>query len=205
MAGPFHHDPRQAGQFVPGLATASAGDPDIPKTLPRGITNESLQGGGPTPRRALSFSSPAGTTIDRSESQNVDTLSSQTTLEYPDNQEGIYGPGTPPELASFPGTPVETRPETALAVKEPQSEVATASAPKEPQSAPGPKEPQSKVATAIAPEESQPEVSPVPSQGPSSSGAPSSDPPQEGEGGRKVILEGTMYEDGSYWKILDCK
>lgn len=165
-SGPFHHDPRQAGQFVPGLAVASAGDPDIPKTLPRGITDESLQGGGPTPRRSISFSSPANTTLDRGESQNDGTLSSQLTPEYPDNQEGLYGTGTPPELASFLETPAETGPAAAPALKEPQSEVA-------------------------------PDRNQVPGN---SGSAASSDPPPEGEG-KKVILEGTMYEDGTYWKM----
>ena len=64
--GPFHHEPRAAGVFVPGLAQASLGDPDLPKllrqpTLTLGQSSDSLGSDECTPKR-LAFTPPGSLT-----------------------------------------------------------------------------------------------------------------------------------------------
>lgn len=210
--GPFHHEPQAAGRFVPGLAQASAGDREIPKEIPRGITNESLCA-VPTPRR-VSFSSPnetGDTALDRGRSG----------ILSPDNQLGL-------ELTPGMGcsSPASTVPYARAATVETTASELPATVPVAPAGTPPPAEISPPVPPAGSPivvpsdsaardsqqdGQSEPPVPPpqVPNEAPSHS-ADSAGLPREaldqpaGSDGKRVVIEGTIYEDGTYWKKLVC-
>ena len=168
--GDFHHQPLAAGTFVPGHASASVGDPDLPKTrdgagLTSQASTESLNAGGPTPRKLVL--SPAPTTLDRADSKDsytvantpkdghgkdvvIEIQSSMLPPILPDNQLGLEETHPPSPVES--GPPI---PETPDNTEHPETE----------------------------------EV-----------------PPEKGEGsgGTPIVLQGTMYDDGTYWKTLGC-
>ena len=208
MAGSFHHQPRAAGVFVPGHAAVSAGDKEIPKTLPRGVTNESLAAQCPTPspRRTISFTSPAETTLDRKGS------SFSVSPEQPDNQLGLLEPCDRawPELAKnkadSSGT-IDLEPETPCVeptipyggVPPPELHVSdpsgTISNP--------PRDDTSGEATGSGHHHPVPES--TPNQEPGKSVSPNAKEPSPAPEGARLTLEGTMYDDGTYWKKLVCK
>ena len=214
MAGSFHHQPRAAGVFVPGHATSSAGDPEIPKTIPRGITNESLavQCPTPSPRRTISFTSPAETTLDRRAS------SFSVSPELPDNQLGLLDPCDRewPELAGKKASPIDLEPETSYVeptipcggVPPPEVNVSapsgTISNPPgdaslgQASTPPGPAE-------AIDSGRHLPVPDSTPIQEPGTSASPIAKEPVPTPEGARLTLEGTMYDDGTYWKKLVCK
>ena len=176
MAGQFHHEARSAGVLVPGLASTSVGDPALPK-LPapgRAVSTDSLQGVGPTPRKSLSFTSPAPTAKD----SQPEAPETPCTLQYhPDNQLGL---GESPTMGTsfldkMPSCPKDSDQDLS---HEPTTEKKEPPAPTVPPAGSGDNAPDGAVATAAA-------------------AAPE-------DGGRRVFLEGTMYDDGTYWKILIC-
>lgn len=153
--GPFHHQARAAGVFVPGHAKTDLNDPAIAHIMRQptlelpGVSTDSL--GCPTVR-ALQFGSPAPTLND--------SQASAPTPMQPDNQLGLSPVPSPPEPS--PPEPTPTPPQQTL--------------PSAPSHAEGTAE--------------------------GATGGDDERPPKEG--GRSVILEGTMYDDGTYWKKLNC-
>lgn len=186
MAGEFHHEPRSAGLFVPGLASTSVGDPALPKMPPPGRVNstDSLQGTGPTPRKSLSFASPAPTDAD---SQPEEPETPCTLSYHPDNQLGLVE------------SPVWG---TSFLDKKPSSLEKTTSSPM----------PESEEVLSHDPPTAEKEPPPptVPPAGSGDKGPDRTDtataaaPAVPEEGGKRVVLEGTMYDDGTYWKRLIC-
>ena len=190
MRGGFHHEPRSAGQFVPGLASANLSDRDLPKlSVARTFTNDSVDATGPTPRK-MSFASPAPTAKDDA----VEALGRENSFGTPsalppvDNQLG----DSQVQQLSPPITPMQAVPAKA--------------SPKE--NEPTPADPKT-----AAPPDNLEETPQAPGCASASSGQLPSAPETQGKPmvlqgeqpeGKPVVIEGTMYEDGTYWKTLDC-
>ena len=184
MAGQFHHEPRSAGVFVPGLASTSVGDPALPK-MPapgRGMSTDSLQGVGPTPRKSLSFASAAPTA-----SESPEVPETPCTVEYqPDNQLGL---GESPSWGTAFLDKKASSPENTTPTPMPESREVLSHDPPTAEKEPPP-----------------PTVPPAGSgsKGPDRTDTATTAAAVPEEGGKRVILEGTMYDDGTYWKRLTC-
>ena len=114
--GPFHHEPRAAGVFVPGLARADLEDPAVSKllrapTLTLGQSEECLAG-TPTPRR-IAFNSTGSDASLGSGTPNQLASPVQPPLHMQQSQASLastlqYKPASPAPTANetISGTPV---------------------------------------------------------------------------------------------------
>lgn len=202
IEGPFHHEPRAAGVFVPGLAQAHLGDRDLPnimsqKTLVYGQTGsqESLMEAAPTPRRLelatqSSFSSPdVRVTLEQSAAAEACLMSPNTGSQAPVAEASSHAHG----LLSL-GVPLEASAKTM--VLSPTGEQVVAPSPPAEHHTPPPVEPSSLQAEVRTPAQPEPKASPsIPA--PAQPASPVEPPPPA-----PPVLEGTMYTDGTYWKTL---
>ena len=172
----FHHDPKAAGVFVPGLAqTSIAGVSGLAKApspsiaslptleLGRSETNTSL--GVPTPKRlVLSPLSPQAPEVQP-------TLRDGYTMDDP----SLPSSQVAPAISSEPVIPV------APAIADPKTKTT-------------PPEMEQATPKAVPPTPPPPTVPSVPA---SSGERVPTKPPGDGP------LEGTMYTDGTYWRSID--
>ena len=215
LTGDFHHENRAAGVFVPGQATGTLKDAILtssPNEQNSSMTQEELEllraptldlGNSPTPKRLRltpcpsekSLEAPASCTQTLPDAAPaVIDIKETPPVPVPDTKPETQQPDTKPD-AQEPNTPMESFPDA-----QPRDLSPPPSQPRGP--SPPPSQPNQVPANGT-----QGSNIPVTPQGPRSDTPPTRPAkaaPSNNTQKQAIILEGTMYTDGTYWKTLCC-